>query len=308
VSTPYRADIDALRGIAVAAVVVFHAFPALLPGGFVGVDVFFVISGYLITGIVARDLEAGRFSLWRFYSRRINRIVPALLAVLTACLLGGWWLLLSGEYRALGTHTAGASVFGSNFVLLSEAGYFDEAAHTKPLLHLWSLGIEEQFYIAWPLALWLTLRLGRAPAKMAWVAVVLSFTAAVWIVFVRQGGRLLPPVAACVGAPGRRASRHRSAAARRCVRSTAAGAGRPRWARCRGDARADAVDRPTRPLSRRLGAAACARRGGGHRQRTRCAGEPGAWRVARAGLGRSDQLPAVSLALAAADLRPHRCR
>ena len=181
-SAAYRPDIDALRGIAVAAVVLFHAFPDALPGGFIGVDVFFVISGYLITGIVARDLEAGRFSLWRFYSRRVNRIVPALLAVLLACALAGWWLLLSGEYRMLGTHTAGASIFGSNFVLLGESGYFDEAAHTKPLLHLWSLGIEEQFYIAWPMALWLTLRLGRAPARMAGIAAVLSFAAAVWIV------------------------------------------------------------------------------------------------------------------------------
>jgi peptidoglycan/LPS O-acetylase OafA/YrhL len=173
----YRPDIDALRGLAVIAVVVFHAFPSALPGGFVGVDVFFVISGYLITGLVSRDIQNGTFSLLDFYSRRIRRILPALVIVLTACGIAGWWLLLAGEYATLGQHSASAALFGSNFTLLSEAGYFDQAAHTKPLLHLWSLAIEEQFYLVWPLLMWAAWRarlaVDRWTMRLAFASLVL---------------------------------------------------------------------------------------------------------------------------------------
>jgi peptidoglycan/LPS O-acetylase OafA/YrhL len=154
----YRPDIDGLRAIAVLAVIGFHAFPAWIRGGFVGVDVFFVISGYLISTILLTGLERGSFSFAQFYIRRIRRIFPALIVVLLACLVAGWLVLFSFEYKALGKHVAGSAAFVSNFVLWNEAGYFDKAAETKPLLHIWSLGIEEQFYIVWPLLLYLTWR------------------------------------------------------------------------------------------------------------------------------------------------------
>lgn len=150
----YRPDIDGLRAIAVLSVVAFHAFPSLIKGGFVGVDVFFVISGFLISSIIFGSLEKKSFSFLTFYRRRINRIFPALLLVLAAVWAFGWFTLLADEYMQLGKHIAGGSAFISNFVLLGEAGYFDNSAETKPLLHLWSLGIEEQFYLFWPLLAW----------------------------------------------------------------------------------------------------------------------------------------------------------
>lgn len=151
----YRPDIDGLRAVAVLSVVGFHAFPEVIRGGFVGVDVFFVISGYLISTIILTNLTRGSFSFTEFYSRRVRRIFPALAAVLMFCLVAGWFLLLAEEYRLLGKHVAAGAGFISNFALWRESGYFDAAAEMKPLLHLWSLGIEEQFYIVWPLLLWL---------------------------------------------------------------------------------------------------------------------------------------------------------
>ena len=150
----YRPDIDGLRAVAVLAVVAFHAFPSWIKGGFVGVDVFFVISGYLISTIIFENLDKGTFSFSEFYSRRIRRIFPALLLVLIACFTFGWFALLADKYKQLGKHIAAGAGFISNFILWNEAGYFDNTAETKPLLHLWSLGIEEQFYIVWPLLLW----------------------------------------------------------------------------------------------------------------------------------------------------------
>jgi len=150
----YRPDIDGLRAIAVLSVVAFHAFPSWMKGGFIGVDVFFVISGFLISTIIFENLDKGTFSFSEFYARRIKRIYPALLIVLTASIVFGWFSLLADEYKQLGKHTMAATGFISNFVLWSEAGYFDNSAETKPLLHLWSLGIEEQFYFIWPLLCW----------------------------------------------------------------------------------------------------------------------------------------------------------
>jgi peptidoglycan/LPS O-acetylase OafA/YrhL len=150
----YRPDIDGLRAVAVLAVVAFHAFPSWVRGGFIGVDVFFVISGYLISTIIFDNLDKGTFSFTEFYARRIKRIFPALLIVLIACFAFGWFALLADEYKQLGKHIAAGAGFISNFTLWNEAGYFDNSAETKPLLHLWSLGIEEQFYIVWPLFLW----------------------------------------------------------------------------------------------------------------------------------------------------------
>ncbi|WP_157969715.1 acyltransferase family protein [Pseudomonas huaxiensis] len=125
----------------------------MLKGGFIGVDVFFIISGYLISKILFQGLDKGTFSLFDFYSRRINRIYPALTLVLGFCLYFGWFALLADEYRQLGKHTAAGAGFFANLMLWSESGYFDNISETKPLLHLWSLGIEEQFYIIWPLLL-----------------------------------------------------------------------------------------------------------------------------------------------------------
>ena len=150
----YRPDIDGLRAVAVLAVVLFHAFPGLIRGGFIGVDIFFVISGYLISTIIFENLDCGSFSFREFYVRRIKRIFPALIVVLLACFAFGWFALLADEFNQLGKHIAAGAGFVSNIVLWGEAGYFDNSAETKPLLHLWSLGIEEQFYIVWPLLLW----------------------------------------------------------------------------------------------------------------------------------------------------------
>jgi peptidoglycan/LPS O-acetylase OafA/YrhL len=151
----YRPDIDGLRAVAILSVLGFHTFPREVRGGFVGVDVFFVISGYLISRIILGSLRENRFSLRQFYSRRIRRIFPALITVLATCFVVGWLVLLPDEYRQLGKHIAAASGFSVNLVLWGESGYFDGAAALKPLLHLWSLGVEEQFYILWPLLLWL---------------------------------------------------------------------------------------------------------------------------------------------------------
>src|SRR5580698_1011099 len=153
ISKEYRRDIDGLRAIAVILVLFFHAYPSLVPGGFIGVDVFFVISGFLITGLIRADLHAGSFSLIAFYGRRIRRIFPALVVVLAAVALGGWFVLLPAEYLALGKAIAASATFTPNLLFWSEAGYFDAEALRKPLLHLWSLGVEEQFYLFWPLLL-----------------------------------------------------------------------------------------------------------------------------------------------------------
>ncbi len=152
----YRGDIDGLRAIAVLAVVAFHADAHRMPGGFIGVDVFFVISGYLITGLLLEALARGAFSLRTFYSRRIRRLFPALSLVLLSTVLAGWWLLPATAYAQLGKQLLAGSLFVANLEFWHEAGYFDIDARLKPLLHLWSLGVEEQFYIFWPLLLaWL---------------------------------------------------------------------------------------------------------------------------------------------------------
>lgn len=153
VHLPYRPDIDGLRAVAVIAVVLFHAFPAALRGGFIGVDVFFVISGFLISSILLKELREDRFSFAGFYARRVKRIFPALAVVMTACLAFGWFALFPDEYQQLAKHIVGGSASAANFFYWAQVGYFDTAAETKPLLHLWSLGIEEQFYILWPATL-----------------------------------------------------------------------------------------------------------------------------------------------------------
>jgi peptidoglycan/LPS O-acetylase OafA/YrhL len=174
-SAGYRPDIDGLRAVAVGAVVGFHAFPLAAKGGFIGVDIFFVISGFLISGIIFRQLEAGRFSYRDFYSRRIKRIFPALITVLVATLIAGWYLLLPDEFQHLGKHLTAGAGFVSNLALWNEAGYFDASADSKPLLHLWSLGIEEQFYLLWPLALGLVWRRRRGLLAVTVLVAAVSF-------------------------------------------------------------------------------------------------------------------------------------
>ena len=147
----YRPDIDGLRAIAIIMVVIFHAFPTFLRGGYAGVDVFFVISGYLIGSVIERELERGKFNFMDFYMRRVRRLFPALITALIACLGFGWFVLMSNEYEMLGKHVAGGAAMIDNLIFWKESGYFDIASEFKPLLHLWSLGVEEQFYIAWPL-------------------------------------------------------------------------------------------------------------------------------------------------------------
>lgn len=151
----YRAEIDGLRAFAVLSVVVFHAFPSWLEGGYIGVDVFFVISGFLISSHIFQSLSAGQFSFIDFFGRRVRRIFPALILVSASCVSFGWVSLLPHEFAQLGKHVASGAVFITNFVLVDEIGYFDTAATSKPMLHLWSLAVEEQFYIVWPLLLWL---------------------------------------------------------------------------------------------------------------------------------------------------------
>ena len=159
----YRADIDGLRAVAVMLVVAFHAWPGAVPGGFVGVDVFFVISGFLISGILLSALHQQRFSFAEFYARRVRRIFPALIVMLVASYAIGWFVLFADDYQRLAHHMRAGVLFVSNFALWNEAGYFDGAADTKPLQHLWSLGVEEQFYLAWPLLLWLGWQIGIRP-------------------------------------------------------------------------------------------------------------------------------------------------
>lgn len=171
----YRHDIDGLRAVAVIAVVIFHAFPNWLKGGFIGVDVFFVLSGYLVSGIIWEDLYKGTFSFTQFYSRRIRRIYPALLLVLIVAYFLGWFALFADEYKELSKHIASGVTCISNFVLWSEAGYFDKAGDTKLMLHLWSLGVEEQFYILWPLLSWLAYKNRLHSSILLLLFLVVSF-------------------------------------------------------------------------------------------------------------------------------------
>lgn len=157
----YRPDIDGLRAIAVLSVVLYHGFPNSLRGGFAGVDVFFVISGFLISTIIFQNLDRGSFSIGDFYVRRIRRIFPALALVLISVLIFGWLCLFPDELHQLGRHVASSAGFIQNFTLWKEVGYFDNVSETKPLLHIWSLGIEEQFYFVWPLLLWSASKLSK---------------------------------------------------------------------------------------------------------------------------------------------------
>ena len=193
----FRKDINGLRAIAVLAVVLFHFKADLLPGGFAGVDIFFVISGYLITGIIFRKLEQNSFSLVGFYKSRAQRIIPALAVMCLVLLAAGWFYLLPLEYGQLGKHITSSLGFVSNFVYWTEAGYFTASAHEKWLLHTWSLSVEWQFYMVYPIAL---LLLGKLMSLRAlrWVilgATVLGFLFCVYASYYwpEPAFYLLPP-------------------------------------------------------------------------------------------------------------------
>ena len=178
----YRTDIAGLRAVAVLPILLFHAGIAALPGGFVGVDIFFVISGFLITGIIVRELDRGRFTIAEFYRRRVARIAPALIVVLLATLFAGYVLMLPAELRTLGQSAAWAALFLSNFHFFATADYFGATAETAPLLHTWSLAVEEQFYIFYPPLMMLIWRWRPGSARgLIALACLLSFAAALFL-------------------------------------------------------------------------------------------------------------------------------
>ncbi|MBT4881240.1 MAG: acyltransferase, partial [Flavobacteriales bacterium] len=165
----YRAEIDGLRALAVLPVILFHAGFEWFSGGFVGVDVFFVISGYLITTIIISEMAQGKFSIVNFYERRARRILPALFFMMAACLPFAWLWLAPNDLKDFGQSLVAVSTFSSNILFWSESGYFDTAAELKPLLHTWSLAVEEQYYILFPIFLMLTWKLG-----IRWILILLS--------------------------------------------------------------------------------------------------------------------------------------
>lgn len=189
----YWAHIDGLRAVAVLLVILYHAFPGLLPGGFMGVDVFFVISGFLITKIIIENINHQRFSFKNFFARRTQRIFPALILVLLTGWCIGWFALTSNEYSKYGKYMAGGAVFLDNFMFWRDAGYFDSKHDTKPLLHLWSLGVEEQFYLVWP---WLLLIFSRTKHLLKWTAalVVLSFAYNIYLSYTNPVGDFYSPL------------------------------------------------------------------------------------------------------------------
>lgn len=187
----YRPDIDGLRAIAIASVLIFHIHPSFLPGGYVGVDVFFVISGFLISGIISRGVQRGDFSFRDFYARRIRRIFPALVFVLLIVFGIAWLILLPDEFHQFGRDLFSGSAFLSNLILYRDTTWY--FALSTPLLHLWSLGIEEQFYLVWPLFLVASWKVFRSPFRVVALVTVASFAMNILTVNVDpQGAFYLP--------------------------------------------------------------------------------------------------------------------
>ena len=171
----WRSDITGLRALAVIPVLIYHAWPQVMPGGFVGVDIFFVISGYLISGILFRELlQKGKIDYFNFYAKRIRRIIPNLLCVLTFTFVVGWFFLVDSEFKSLGKQIYSSILFCQNFRLLKELGdYFADSAARQPLLHLWSLAIEEQFYIVFPILCTLIWKFTRSIRLLGGMVVVI---------------------------------------------------------------------------------------------------------------------------------------
>jgi peptidoglycan/LPS O-acetylase OafA/YrhL len=184
----YRPDIDGLRAVAVMSVVLYHfGIFGALSGGFIGVDIFFVISGFLITSLIMADLKVGSFSLLGFYQRRIRRIFPAMLVVLAASLVAGYFFLLPGDYTSLGVSAAYSAASLANWYFLQNTGYFDRAADLLPLLHLWSLSVEEQFYLVWPLLLAAFFLIARKEAAVVAALVGAVVIIGLWLSVQRTG-------------------------------------------------------------------------------------------------------------------------
>ncbi|WP_415062046.1 acyltransferase family protein [Bdellovibrio sp.] len=189
----YRSDIDGLRAIAILMVLGFHAFPGHFAGGFAGVDVFFVISGFLISTIILKGIECETFKIDEFISRRILRIFPSLLLMLVVAYSVGFFVLFNQERALLGKHIASGASFISNIILYFESGYFDHSAEYKPLLHLWSLGVEEQFYIIWPTLLWVGWKLRLNLLKITLIIFTISFALGVLNVRIDPSGTFFLP-------------------------------------------------------------------------------------------------------------------
>ncbi|NHQ74693.1 acyltransferase [Roseovarius gahaiensis] len=180
----YRAEIDGLRAVAVVPVILFHAGFEVFGGGYIGVDVFFVISGYLITSIILTEMNEGRFSLLNFYERRARRILPALFFVVLCCLPVAWFTLFPTDMKDFAQSLIAVATFSSNFLFWSESGYFDTAAEIKPLLHTWSLAVEEQYYIIFPVFLMLAWRWGTGRIVKILIGVfVFSLLLAHWAAY-----------------------------------------------------------------------------------------------------------------------------
>jgi peptidoglycan/LPS O-acetylase OafA/YrhL len=172
----YRPDIDGIRAIAIILTLFFHAKIPYFSGGFIGVDVFFVISGFLITSIILKNLNSNSFSFKEFYIRRVKRIFPVLIVVLISVWLIGWNYFLLDEFKLLNKHLAAGTVFSSNLVLFLESGnYFAASSESKLLLHLWSLAIEEQFYLIWPLSLFIIWKFQKHVLKIIFAIIIISF-------------------------------------------------------------------------------------------------------------------------------------
>lgn len=183
----YRSEIDGLRALAVVPVILFHAGFNAFSGGFVGVDVFFVISGYLITTILINELEAGNFSIVHFYERRARRILPALFLVMFACLPFAWFWLLPQDMKSFSQSLVAVSVFASNILFWRTSGYFDTATELKPLIHTWSLAVEEQYYVLFPLFMLIAWKLGKR-----WTVGILAVIAATSLGLAQWGAYAKP--------------------------------------------------------------------------------------------------------------------
>jgi peptidoglycan/LPS O-acetylase OafA/YrhL len=183
VTGDHRADIDGLRAVAVLGVIVHHATPTVLRGGFAGVDVFFVISGFLITSILLRDIDAGTFSFAKFYERRVRRLVPNLALLLVVCTGIAWFVLLPGDFQNYSKSLFNTTIFTSNMFFWRDSWYFAAPSQTKPLLHTWSLAIEEQYYLLFPVMMWTLKRyLPKRLAAVCVVGFVASLTLSIWAV------------------------------------------------------------------------------------------------------------------------------
>lgn len=180
-SITYRPEVDGLRALAIILVVLYHATPSLVPFGFIGVDVFFVISGFLIASIITKEMDLGRFSFIGFYERRIARLFPALQSVFAIVIVLSIIILNKNEIENILLHTIFSTLFSENILLIRQVGYFDQLAETKPLLHLWSLAVEEQFYLVWPLVLLLVSLL--SPKRRSFAIVTLGIASFVLAIY-----------------------------------------------------------------------------------------------------------------------------